>query len=247
MSIDTEDELQALRRVGRVVRLTLERMRRALRPGITTAELDEIGAGVLAEHGARSAPRMVYGFPKHVLISVNDEAVHGIPSERRIRPGDLVKLDVTAELGGFMADAAVTVPVPPVSDVARRLADTARDAFRAAMAVARPGFRVNDLGRTVEATVTKAGFTVLRGLNGHGIGRTIHEPPQVPNHFDPQATQPLTEGLVITVEPIIAQSSRRAVEGRDGWTVRTAGGDLAAHYEHTLVITKTRPILLTAA
>lgn len=247
MSIDNDDQLQAMRRVGRVVRLALERMRKAVRPGVTTGELDEVGGRVLREHGARSAPKMVYGFPRDICISVNDEAVHGIPGDREVRAGDLVKLDVTAELNGYMADAAVTVPVAPVAGEAQRLADAARDAFRAAMAVARVGHRVNDVGRTVEESVRASGFSVLRGLNGHGIGRTIHEPPQVPNHFDPRADQRLTDGLVITVEPIIAQKSRRAVEDDDGWTIRTAGGDLSAHYEHTLVITRGRPILLTAA
>jgi methionyl aminopeptidase len=247
MSIENEKDLLALKRVGRIARLALERMRAAVRPGITTGELDRVGAAVLAEHGARSAPKMVYAFPGETCISVNDELVHGIPGGREIRPGDVVKLDVTCEKDGYMADTALTVLVPPSTEETRRLAECARAAFRKAMAVVRPGTPVNEVGRAVEAEVRRWGFSVVRELHGHGIGRTIHEPPSVPNHHDPRLRQRLTEGMVITVEPIIAQKSGRYVEDGDGWTVRTADGGLAAHYEHTLVVTRGQPILLTAA
>ena len=247
MSIENDGELQALKRVGRIVRMTLERMKKAVRPGVTTAELDRVGGEVLRGFGARSAPKMVYGFPADTLISVNDEAVHGIPGDRKLKAGDLVKLDVTAEKDGFMADAALTVAVSPAPERARRLAACARLAFERAMDAARAGNRVNDIGRAVEDEVRRHGFTVLRDLNGHGIGRTIHEPPTVPNYYDARYRAPLTEGLVITIEPIVAERSARTVEGDDGWTLRTADGGLAAHWEHTLVITRGRPILLTAA
>jgi methionyl aminopeptidase len=247
MSIETEEELEALRRAGRVVRLALERMRRAVRPGVTTAELDRIAGTVLKEHGARSAPRLVYGFPGDALISVNDEAVHGVPGPRRLRAGDVVKLDVTVEKDGYMADAAVTVPVGAVSEQRRRLIAAARAAFAKAMEVARAGNLVRDIGGAVEAEVRGRGFNVVRDLSGHGIGRTIHEAPSVPNYFEPRLRQPLTEGLVIAVEPIVAERSGRTVESGDGWTVRTADGGFAAHYEHTIVITRGAPILLTAA
>lgn len=247
MSIESQQDLDGLRRAGRIVRMILRAMEKALRPGITTGELAEAGGRVMRAQGARSAPRMVYGFPGDVLISVNDEVVHGVPGARVVQPGDLVKLDVTVEKDGYMADAAVTVAVPPAPEPARRLADCARAAFAKAMEVARVGNRVNDIGRAVEAEVNRRGFRVIRDLNGHGIGRTIHEEPSVPNHFDPRHDQPLTHGLVITVEPIIGESSGRFVESGDGWTVRTADGGLAAHYEQTLVITRGKPILLTAA
>jgi methionyl aminopeptidase len=247
MSIETQKDLEGLKAAGRIVRMILRAMEKALRPGITTAELDEIGGRVMREQGARSAPRMVYGFPGEVLISVNDEVVHGVPGARVIEPGDLVKLDVTIEKDGYMADAAVTVPVAPASEPAQRLAACARAAFARAMEVARVGNRVNDIGRAVEDEVHRRGFRVLRDLNGHGIGRTIHEEPSVPNYFDPRLTRPLTEGLVITVEPIIGETTSKWVDGADGWTVRTANGCLAAHYEQTLVITRGKPILLTAA
>ena len=247
MSIESQKDLEGLKRAGRIVRMIIRAMEKALRPGITTGELDEIGGRVMREQGARSAPAMVYGFPGQVLISLNDEVVHGIPGARVVEPGDLVKLDVTVEKDGYMADAAVTVAVAPAPERARRLEAAARAAFAKAMEVARVGNRVNDIGRAVDDEVRRRGFRVLRDLNGHGIGRTIHEEPSVPNYYDPRLTRPLTEGLVITVEPIIGETTHRWVDGGDGWTVRTADGGLAAHYEHTLVITRGKPILLTAA
>jgi methionyl aminopeptidase len=225
----------------------LRAMKSAVRPGITTAELDEVGADVMRRHGARSAPGMVYGFPGVSCISVNDEAVHGIPGKRALEQGDLVKLDVTVEKDGFMADAAVTVPVGEVTEERKRLVECAERAFGKAMLVARAGFRVSEIGRVVEREVRRCGFSVIRDLGGHGIGRTIHEEPRVPNYADPQANQVLTEGLVITVEPIIAAGSGRSFVAHDKWTIMTADHRPSAHYEHTLVITKGAPMLLTAA
>src|SRR6266567_59458 len=220
MSITCPEELAALRAAGAIVRRMLEAMKLAVRPGVETAELDEVGAGVMREHGARSAPQLVYKFPGVNCISLNDEAVHGVPGERELREGDLVKLDVTLEKDGYMADAAITVPVGRVSPQAERLIACAERAFHKAMLVARAGFRVFEIGRVVEREVRKSGFSVIRELGGHGIGRTIHEAPHVPNYPDPQANQILREGLVITVEPIIAAGSGRAVVAKAGWTVR---------------------------
>ena len=247
MSIESAWELEALKRVGHVVRLALEAMKKEVRPGVTTGALDEVGARVLKENGARSAPKMVYGFPRDICISVNDEAVHGIPGARELQPGDVVKLDVTAEKGGFMADAALTVVVPPVTPEKQKLVSAARGALGKALEVARAGRRVNEIGRAVENEVKRTGFAVVRELAGHGIGRTIHEEPSVPNHFDWRARRVLNEGLVITIEPIVAQRSGRCVEDDDGWTIRTADGGLCAHWEHTMVITRGKPVLLTAA
>ncbi|MFZ0638483.1 MAG: type I methionyl aminopeptidase [Candidatus Acidiferrales bacterium] len=247
MSIKSYKELLSLKEVGRIVRLALEAMSAAVRAGITTAELAKIGGKVMRENGARSAPRMVYGFPGDVLISLNDEAVHGIPSDsRKVRVGDLVKLDVTFEKNGYMADAAITVPVEPVSGQARQLVACAESAFHKGMKFARTNHRVNEIGRAVEREVRRSGFQVIRELGGHGIGRTIHEEPSVPNFNDPHARQRLTEGLVLTVEPIIAMGSGKPKDGGDGWTVKTADGSLSAHYEHTIVITDGAPMLLTA-
>jgi methionyl aminopeptidase len=247
VSINGPEELKGMRAAGMVVREMIKAMRRAVQPGVTTAQLDKVGADVMGEHGAKSAPALVYQFPGTSCISLNEEAVHGIPKDRAIREGDLLKLDVTIEKDGFMADAAVTVPVGGVSEENQRLIACAERAFAKAMLVARAGFRVSDIGRVVEREVRRSGFSVIRDLGGHGIGRTIHEEPRVPNYPDPAANQVLTEGLVITVEPIIAAGSGRSVLAKDGWTVRTADGRPSAHYEHTLVITKGEPILLTAA
>lgn len=248
MSIKNYKELLALKEVGRIVRLALEAMAAAVRVGVTTRDLEKIGGKVMRENGAQSAPRMVYGFPGDVLISLNDEAVHGIPSEKRkVKAGDLVKLDVTFEKNGYMADAAMTVAVEPVSEHARRLVTCAEEAFQKAMSFARANHRVNEIGRAVEREVRRNGFQVIRELGGHGIGRTIHEEPSVPNYDDPMARQRLTAGMVLTVEPIIAMGSGAARNAGDGWTVKTADGSLAAHYEHTIVITDDTPMVLTAA
>jgi methionyl aminopeptidase len=247
MSITDEQELARLKAVGRIVRQVLDAMKAEVCPGVSTQYLDDVGARVMEENGAHSAPRMVYKFPGATCISLNDEAVHGIPGERTLKDGDLVKLDVTVEKDGYMADAAVTVPVGEVSQKAAELATCAERAFNKAMLVARAGFRVFEIGKMVEREVRKSGFAVIRELGGHGIGRTIHEQPHVPNFADPQARQIMQEGLVITVEPIISSGSGRVFTAKDGWTVRTGDQSLSAHYEQTLVITSGAPILLTAA
>jgi methionyl aminopeptidase len=246
VSINEPEELAGMRASGAVVRLMLRAMKNAVRPGITTAELDEVGAAVMRQHGARSAPALVYKFPGVSCISVSDEAVHGIPGSRVLLAGDLVKLDVTIEKDGFMADAAVTVPVGEISEERQRLVACAERAFAKAMLVARAGFRVWEIGRVIEREVRRSGFAVIRDLGGHGIGRTIHEEPRVPNYADPEANQILTEGLVITVEPIIAAGSGRALVAPDKWTMVTTDHCASAHYEHTLVITRGEPMLLTA-
>jgi methionyl aminopeptidase len=247
VSINGPDELEGMQAAGAVVHLMLEAMRKEVRAGITTAELDELGAGVMRQHGAQSAPALVYQFPGVSCISLNDEAVHGIPGPRALQDGDLVKLDVTIEKDGFMADAALTVPVGEVTEERQNLIACAERAFAKAMLVARAGFRVWEIGRAVEREVRRSGFAVIRELSGHGIGRTIHEAPRVPNYPDTRDNQVLTEGLVITVEPIIAAGSGKVFVAPDKWTMITADHGASAHYEHTIVITKGAPMLLTAA
>ncbi|MDX1979336.1 MAG: type I methionyl aminopeptidase [Bryobacteraceae bacterium] len=247
MSIQSEAQFTKLRLIGKIVRKALDTTADAVRPGITTKELDDIGAAVLKEHGAQSAPPKVYGFPGALCISVNDEAIHGIPGSRVLRRGDLVKLDLVAERDGFHADAAITVAVGEASATAQALASCAEYAFHQALDAARPGNRVREIGRVVEKETKRRGFQVIRELCGHGVGRTIHEEPQVPNYNDPRARTRLTEGLVITIEPIIAAGSGKGLLATDGWTIVTADGSLSAHYEHTIVITRGRPVLLTAA
>jgi methionyl aminopeptidase len=247
MSIKSRYEFEKLRAIGGIVRKALDAMAAAVRPGVATAELDRIGAEVLARHGAESAPPKVYGFPAAVRISVNDEAIHGIPGRRVIRAGDVVKLDLVAEKDGFYADAAVSVTAGEATETAQRLVRCAESAFHRGAEAARAGNRVHDIGRAVERETRGCGFSVLRELCGHGVGRGIHEPPSVPNYHDPRFRARLTEGLVITIEPIVAAGEGRAELQPDGWTMRTADRSLSAHFEHTVVITRAAPILLTGA
>src|SRR5262245_19394507 len=240
MSIETPAELRALQAAGRVVAESIAAMRRALRPGMTTAELDAVAARIFRRAGARSGPQLDYGFPGVTCISVNDEVVHGIPGPRRLRAGDVVKLDVTAELDGFYADACTTVAVGRPQPAAARLTATARRALTAAMRVARAGAPLNGIGRAVEDTVAGTGFGICTELTGHGIGRRIHEPPNVPNLCLEDLGQPLTEGLVMTIEPIVAAGSGAVYQASDGWTVKTADRSLAAHAEHTIVVREGR-------
>jgi methionyl aminopeptidase len=246
MTISSKEDLAGMTRVGRLVGEAIREMKAATRPGMTTAELDAVGADYLKRHGARSAPQLTYGFPGFNLISVNEEIVHGVPGSRRLVPGDVVKIDVTAELGGYIADSATTVLLPPVSPVGRKLRKCVQAAFENALGAARMGNRVSDIGREVEREVRRHGFSVLRNLCGHGVGRTIHEPPEVPNFYDPRSSTPLTEGLVLAVEPMISAEPSQLETAPDGWTVRTRNRSLTAHYEHTVVITRGAPRILTS-
>jgi methionyl aminopeptidase len=246
MSIEEEKDLEGLRAAGQVVARAIRAMRAQVKPGVTTGELDEVGARVFADAGARSAPQLAYGFPGVNCISVNDEAVHGIPGRKKLKNGDLVKLDVTAELDGYYADACVSVPVGKVNPSRLSLVAAAQEALNEALAVAKAGTPINHIGRTVESVVSGRGYSVCRELIGHGIGREIHEWPNVPNYEDPGLSAPLTAGLVITIEPIISAGNGEIYGADDGWTYKTADGALSAHVEHTLVITDDAPILLTA-
>lgn len=247
MSIENDRDLYGMQRVGAVVAEALAAMTEVTRPGVTTAEIDAAGADVLFRHGARSAPAEVYGFPGVNLISVNDEVVHGIPGQRVLAAGDLVKLDCTAQLGGYIADAAVTVPLPGAHPTALALAEAARSAFSAGLAEARAGQPIHTIGRAVEREVARRGFAVIPGLAGHGVGRTIHEEPTVWNEYHPGDRRPLTEGLVITIEPLVTPRRSTPTEDTDGWTIRTGDGGWAAHHEHTIVVRRGAPLILTAA
>jgi methionyl aminopeptidase len=246
MSIETEDELEGLRRAGHVVAVVLRELRRRVQAGVSTAELDRVAGRVFARHGARSAPMLVYGAPCEVFISVNDEAVHGVPGPRRLRRGDLVKLDVTAELDGFYADACVSVAVAPAAPRVRRLMSAADAALARGMVAAVAGAPVRAISEAVAHEAAARGVSVLADLGGHGIGRTIHEEPSVPNVPDPRDETLLSDGLVITIEPILGAGGPHVRDGGDGWTIRTADGALAAHVEHTIVVTAGRPLVLTA-
>jgi methionyl aminopeptidase len=251
VSVEDQAELEALRAVARVVAETLRELRRRVRP---TGELDAAAARSVslrsppasprARYGARSGPQLDYGFPGTVCLSVDDECVHGVPGPRRLRDGQLVKLDVTAELDGFYADACVTVPVGRARPRAQRLVSAASSALRRGLAAARAGEPVGAIGAAVEDEVRRHGFAVCHELGGHGIGRCIHEPPSVPNVAG--CGPALTEGLVLAVEPIIAAGGGDVHLAPDGWTIRTDDGSPSAHAEHTIVITAGAPLVLTA-
>lgn len=247
MTIGSAADLAAMTRVGRCVALALREMTAAARPGMSTAELDEVGAAFLRLRGARSAPQVVYDFPGFNCISVNEEIVHGIPGPRLLEPGDVVKIDVTAELDGYIADAARTVLLAPARSEAIELRACARSAFTLALGAARAGNAIAEIGRAVEGEVRRRGFSVLGDLSGHGVGRTIHEKPQIPNFYSPITRGRLTEGLVLAIEPIISARRARVVEESDGWTLRTHNRSLAAHYENTVMIRHGEPLVLTAA
>ena len=247
MTISSESDLAGMQRVGSLVARTLAHMRAELRPGITTGELDASAERFARAEGARSAPQLTYDFPGFTCISVNEQIVHGIPGPRELAPGDVVKLDVTLELDGYMADSAVTAVVPPVSDEARQLQRAARIAFDQGLAAARAGRRLCEVGRAVETAARREGVSVLRELCGHGIGRKLHEQPSVPNWGDPRARTVLHEGLVIALEPLVSAGAAHVVDDGDGWTLRTHNRALAAHHEHTIMIRDGMPLVLTAA
>jgi methionyl aminopeptidase len=246
MTIDNQEELHALMRAGRVVAEARQAMVEAVTPGMTTGELDAVGREVFRRHGARSAPRVTYRFPGSTCISVNDEAAHGVPSRKRqLRDGDLVNLDVSAELDGYFSDTGVSVAVGEVSPIASRLLEATELAQYDAMNAAQPGARLRDLGRAVQRRARRHGFRVIRNLYGHGIGRGLHEAPSVPSIDDGQRLV-LREGLVLAIEPFLSVSADHVVDDADGWTLRTADGSLVAQFEHSMVVTKDGPLVLTA-
>lgn len=247
MTITTEAELQGMQRAGQVVAETLRTLKAAVQPGVTPAELDALAGEVFAHYGAQSAPRMTYDAPVNVFISVNDDIVHGLPTRRPLAAGDVVSIDVTPSVNGYIADAAVTVAVPPAAPAVLRLIECTEAAFEAGMTAARAGQPVHAIGRAIETEVNRRGLTVLRELFGHGVGRAIHEDPNVPNYYRAADRSTLHEGLVIAVEPMVSTGrSHRVRTRRDGWTLRTTDGGLAAHFEHTVMITQGQPLILTA-
>lgn len=248
MSIESEIDLAGLQEIGRICALALKEMKAHLVPGITTGELDAIAAEYLAKHGAHSAPRLVYQFPGDTCISINDEAAHGIPGPRTVKPGDLVNLDVSAELNGYYADTAATYAVPPATNQSQRLLHCAQKALEEAIVVARAGTPLRQIGRVIENRAYRCGFTTIRELGGHGVGRGLHESPHNVPTYDTHLPGPrLTEGLVITIEPFLTTGARRVVEDPNGWTLRTPDGSLSAQFEHSIVISRGKPLILTTA
>jgi methionyl aminopeptidase len=247
MSVDTPEQLEGLRRAGRVVAQTLEVVKAAVAPGVSTGDLDRIAADYLAEQGARSGPILTYGYPGSICISVDDQVVHGIPGERVLCAGELVKIDVAAELDGYHADAATTVAVGPVNWRKQRLMNATRAALSAGIEAAQPGATLSEVGAAIERATRARGFEVFRELTGHGIGRQMHEEPTVFNWPAPEARTRLTPGLVFTIEPMLTAGRARIVLEPDGWTIRTADRAPSAHEEHTIMVTEDGPVILTAA
>lgn len=245
MTIDSERDLEALRKVGRVVARCLQTMLEAARPGMSTLELDELGARFLEKHGARSAPRLTYDFPGSTCISINEEIAHGIPGDRLIAAGDVLNVDVSAELDGYFADTGGTKVVPPSAPALEKLLSSTRHALSRSIEVARAGARINEVGRIIEDQAKRTGFGVIRNLGSHGVGRALHEPPEIQGHYEPRDQRRFQLGAVITIEPFLTTGPVLAEEGDDGWTLLNMPGGRSAQFEHTMVITKKRPVILT--
>jgi methionyl aminopeptidase len=248
MTVDGEQDVEGLRLAGRAVAIARDTMLAAVEPGITTADLDAIAREVLHEHGARSAPQLAYGFPGTTCISVNHEAAHGIPSsDRRLRAGDIVNIDVSAELDGYWADTGASAAVGEPTAQIRHLLDATREAQRDGMAAARAGRPLRHIGRAVQRCARRHRLRVIENLCGHGVGRSIHEKPSVPGVEDVRDRTVLWEGLVLAIEPFLSTSATYAIEEDDGWTLSTSDGSLVAQFEHTVIVTNGKPIVLTAS
>jgi methionyl aminopeptidase len=245
MTVRGQRDIDGLRSAGRVVAETLETMKAALKEGMTTKELDQIGAAVLKRYGAHSAPSKLYRFPGTTCISVNEEAAHGIPSDRVIRKGDLINIDVSAELGGYYADTGFSVPFGITGGVLFDLCACSQRALRKGLGVARAGEKINRVGEVVERTARDAGFSVIRNLAGHGIGFKLHEDPEILSWKDPRQRARFTKGMAVAVETFVSTGGEFAVENGDGWTLVADDGGFVAQYEHTIVITEGEPMIMT--
>lgn len=246
MTIQTQDDVTALQRIGHIVSEVLQRMLDAAQPGMTTRELDRLGARWLEERGARSAPQLTYGFPGATCISINEQAAHGVPGACVIRAGDVLHVDVSAELDGYFADTGGTTVVAPTTPHKTRLCHATRTALAEAMKHARAGQPVNAIGAAIERTAKAYGFKVIENLGSHGVGRALHEAPEyIAGTFDPADRRRLQAGMVITIEPFLSTKSRVVTEGADGWVLEGVRGNLSAQYEHTMIITDGPPIVVT--
>ena len=238
-------EIATMRRAGEIVAAAIDATRAAVRPGVTTEELDHVAAREIASRGALPSFLGYRGFPKTICTSVNSEIVHGIPGPKRVKEGDLVKLDVGAIVDGFHADSAVTIPVGDPSPEALKLIETTERALWAGLAEARIGRRLGDIGSAVQTVAEGAGFSVVREYVGHGIGRALHEEPAVHNYGPPDRGYKLSEGLVVAIEPMVNVGGYATRLMDDGWTVVTEDGSLSAHFEHTVAVTAEGPWVLT--
>lgn len=243
--LKSDRELQAMREAGRIVALCRAELEKAVRPGISTLELDRIANEFIRKMGAAPSFKGYNGFPASICTSVNDQVVHGIPGPRRLKEGDIISLDIGAFYQGFHGDAAITVPVGRINPEAARLLKVTEESLYRGIEKARAGNRLSDIGGAVQAHVEAAGFSVVRDYVGHGIGRKMHEDPQIPN-FGPPGLGPLLKaGMTLAIEPMINAGGYQVRTLEDKWTVVTVDGSLSAHFEHTIAIAHDGPILLT--
>lgn len=240
-------EIDVMREAGRITALALDAVSSAVAPGITTADLDAIAEGVIVKAGARPAFKGYHGFPATLCTSVNDQVVHGIPGARVLREGEIVSVDCGAIVDGYYGDSARTFPVGQVSAEAARLMDVTRLSLEAGIARCRPGMRLYDVSAAVQQVAEAAGFSVVREYVGHGIGRSMHEDPQVPNYGKAGTGPTLRTGMVLAIEPMINAGGADVRSLDDGWTVVTLDGAMSAHFEHTVAVTEDGPLVLTVA
>jgi methionyl aminopeptidase len=241
----TPEQIEKMAAAGGVLVKTLNLLRSKIRPGVTTGELDEAAEKFIRSHGAEPAFKGYRGFPGSICTSPNSMVVHGIPGPYRLSRGDILSVDVGVVLDGWVADAAITVPVGPVSSVARALLETTRAALFDAVEQCRAGNHLGDVSHAVQRRVEQDGFSVVRSLVGHGIGRDMHEDPQIPNYGDPGTGIELTEGMVLAIEPMVNAGDHPVRMGSDNWSVYSQDGSLAAHFEHTVAITAEGPRICT--
>ncbi len=246
MIIKSSQDIEVLKHIGSIVRETINLMKKHTEPGITTRELDEMGEAYLVSQGAVSAPRSMYEFPGGTCISVNNEAAHGIPGDRVIEPGDLVNIDVSAALNGYFADAGQSFQVPPYDEAKVKLCDETYQVMMKVIQSLKHGVKLNTIGKIIESEAKQRGYRIIRNLCSHGIGRALHEPPhQILPFYNPQVKTVLKEGQVLTIEPFLSTSSEFTVEAEDGWTLKVPEGTYVAQHEHTIIITKDQPIIVT--
>src|SRR6266567_5638048 len=244
--IKSKEEREKIRASGHIVAETLAELRSAVRPGITTAELERLGAEALKRLGAKSSSLGYHRYPASLCTSVNEEIVHGIPGKRVLQEGDIVSIDLAASSGGWHADSAITVPVGEVSSEVQRLLKVTEDALYRGIAAARAGNRLQDISRSIQRHVEEAGFSIVRMYGGHGIGKSMHEDPQVLNYVEPGQQNPILKpGMVIAIEPMVIMGAKETRVLPDNWTVVTADGTYAAHFEHTVAITTGDADILT--
>lgn len=244
--IKNSEQIEKMKLAGRITGEAILKAGEAVREGVSTAELDRIIRHHIEKCGAKPSFLGYGGFPGSACISINDEVIHGIPSDKRyLKEGDIVKIDVGAFIGGYHGDSANTFPVGKVSDEAMRLIEVTKEAFKKGVEKAMPGNRIGDIGAAVDAHVRSFGFSAVRDYVGHGVGHDLHEDPSVPNYGTPGHGVKLCRGMVIAIEPMINAGVPGVIQLADGWTVITADRKLSAHYEHTVAITDDGPILLT--